>query len=157
MLLSDAAGGVAGKVASQPLTDAAQAADSVDAPALASDPLTVEPGADEDTGTIAPEGRESTVKTAKGTKVATGFKVIEARNLVISHETDGTVRRWRSGTSSSTSANSRTPLPWPRKKHSQRCSQRTKRYKAICRNGWVPMLLSAEDFYSGAIKVREPA
>lgn len=51
----------------------------------------VEPGADEDQGDIAPEGRENTVKTAKGTKVATGFKIIEARNLVISHEADGTV------------------------------------------------------------------
>ncbi len=47
-------------------------------------------GADDDTGTIAPEGRENTVKTAKGTKVVTGFKVIEAKNLVISHESDGT-------------------------------------------------------------------
>jgi hypothetical protein len=49
-----------------------------------------EPGADDDTGEIAPEGRENTVKTAKGTKVVTGFKVIEAKNLVISHESDGT-------------------------------------------------------------------
>lgn len=49
-----------------------------------------EPAADEDTGTIAPEGRENTVKTAKGTKVVTGFKVIEAKNLVISHSADGT-------------------------------------------------------------------
>lgn len=46
---------------------------------------------DEDTGTIEAEGRDNTVKTAKGTKVVTGFKVIEAKNLVISHETDGTV------------------------------------------------------------------
>jgi len=53
--------------------------------------LSAEPGADEDQGEIAPEGRENTVKTAKGTKVATGFKIIEARNLVISHEADGTV------------------------------------------------------------------
>lgn len=50
-----------------------------------------EPAADEDTGTIEAEGRDNTVKTAKGTKVLTGFKVIEARNLVISHEADGTV------------------------------------------------------------------
>ena len=49
-----------------------------------------EPAADDDTGTIAPEGREGTVKTAKGTKIITGFKVIEARNLIISHESDGT-------------------------------------------------------------------
>lgn len=45
----------------------------------------------EDTGEIAPEGRENVVKTAKGSKVATGFKIIDARNLVISHEADGTV------------------------------------------------------------------
>lgn len=45
----------------------------------------------EDTGAIKAEGRENTVKTAKGTKVVTGFKVIEAKNLVISHEADGTV------------------------------------------------------------------
>lgn len=45
---------------------------------------------DDDTGTIAPEGRENTVKTAKGTKVVTGFKLIEAKNLIISHEADGT-------------------------------------------------------------------
>lgn len=44
----------------------------------------------EDTGEIAPDGRENTVKTAKGTKVVTGFKVIEAKKLIISHETDGT-------------------------------------------------------------------
>ena len=46
---------------------------------------------DEDTGTIEAEGRDNAVKTAKGTKVVTGFKVIEAKNLIISHETDGTV------------------------------------------------------------------
>lgn len=45
----------------------------------------------EDTGEIAPEGRENVVKTAKGNKVVTGFKIIDARNLVISHEADGTV------------------------------------------------------------------
>ncbi|WP_085618896.1 MULTISPECIES: hypothetical protein [unclassified Pseudomonas] len=44
----------------------------------------------DDTGDIAPEGRENTVKTAKGTKVVTGFRVIEAKNLIISHEADGT-------------------------------------------------------------------
>ncbi|NWA11934.1 hypothetical protein [Pseudomonas gingeri] len=44
----------------------------------------------EDMGDISPEGRLGTVKTAKGTKVVTGFKVIEARKLIISHETDGT-------------------------------------------------------------------
>ncbi|QLG96664.1 hypothetical protein HZF02_32625 (plasmid) [Pseudomonas yamanorum] len=49
-----------------------------------------EPIGDDDTGEIAPEGRENTVKTAKGTKVVTGFKVIEAKNLIISHEVDGT-------------------------------------------------------------------
>jgi len=51
----------------------------------------VEPDTNEDTGTIEAEGRDNTVKTAKGTKVVTGFKVIEAKNLIISHETDGTV------------------------------------------------------------------
>lgn len=50
-----------------------------------------EPAEDEDTGTIEAEGRDNTVKTAKGSKVVTGFKVIEAKNLIISHETDGTV------------------------------------------------------------------
>lgn len=50
-----------------------------------------EPQPEEDTGTIEAEGRDNTVKTAKGTKVVTGFKVIEAKNLIISHETDGTV------------------------------------------------------------------
>ncbi len=44
----------------------------------------------EDTGEIEPEGRDNTVKTAKGTKLVTGFKVIDASKLVISHETDGT-------------------------------------------------------------------
>lgn len=44
----------------------------------------------EDTGTIEAEGRDNTVKTAKGTKVLTGFKVIEVGKLVISHESDGT-------------------------------------------------------------------
>ncbi|MCK2122118.1 hypothetical protein [Pseudomonas sp. PNPG3] len=45
----------------------------------------------EDTGEITPEGRENVVKTAKGNKVATGFKIIDASKLVISHEADGTV------------------------------------------------------------------
>lgn len=49
-----------------------------------------EPVSDDDTGDIDPEGRENTVKTAKGTKVVTGFKVIDAKNLIISHESDGT-------------------------------------------------------------------
>lgn len=46
--------------------------------------------ASDDSGEIEPEGRENTVKTAKGTKVVTGFKVIDAKNLIISHESDGT-------------------------------------------------------------------
>lgn len=58
--------------------------------ALLADPV-VAPGAEEDTGIIEAEGRDNTVKTAKGTKVVTGFKLIEAKNLIISHETDGTV------------------------------------------------------------------
>lgn len=49
-----------------------------------------DPAGDDDTGEIAPEGRDNTVKTAKGTKLVTGFKIIDASNLVISHETDGT-------------------------------------------------------------------
>lgn len=61
------------------------------AQAAAQSALAAEPGADEDAGTIEPEGRDNAVKTAKGTKVVTGFKVIEAKNLIISHETDGTV------------------------------------------------------------------
>lgn len=44
----------------------------------------------EDTGEIAPEGRENVVKTAKGSKVVTGFKVIDASKLIISHDADGT-------------------------------------------------------------------
>jgi hypothetical protein len=61
-----------------------------DAQAAAQAELSSKAGADDDTGEIAPEGRENTVKTAKGTKVVTGFKVIEAKNLILSHETDGT-------------------------------------------------------------------
>lgn len=53
-------------------------------------PKQAEPNADDDTGEIEPEGRENTVKTAKGTKVLTGFKVIEAKKLIVSHEMDGT-------------------------------------------------------------------
>jgi len=61
-----------------------------EAVAAASEPSSDEAGGEEDTGEITPEGRENTVKTAKGTKVVTGFKVIEAKNLIISHEADGT-------------------------------------------------------------------
>jgi cell division protein FtsB len=49
-----------------------------------------DPANNDDSGEIEPEGRENTVKTAKGTKVVTGFKVIDAKNLIISHESDGT-------------------------------------------------------------------
>lgn len=59
-------------------------------PVPASEPQKPTPDIDEDNGEIAPEGRENTVKTAKGTKVVTGFKVIDAKNLIISHESDGT-------------------------------------------------------------------
>ncbi|WP_426237485.1 hypothetical protein [Pseudomonas sp. TWP3-2] len=59
-------------------------------PVAASEPQKPTPDVDEDNGEIAPDGRENTVKTAKGTKVVTGFKVIEAKKLVISHESDGT-------------------------------------------------------------------
>jgi len=61
------------------------------APEPASEPVVAAVDPNEDTGTIEAEGRDNTVKTAKGTKVLTGFKVIEARNLVISHETDGII------------------------------------------------------------------
>ncbi|MFJ3487140.1 hypothetical protein ACIPL1_27530 [Pseudomonas sp. NPDC090202] len=63
------------------------------APAAATEPPSTEPDnepEDDDTGNITPDGRMGTVKTAKGLKVVTGFKVIEARNLIISHESDGT-------------------------------------------------------------------
>lgn len=37
-------------------------------------------------GQLVPEGRESVVKTAKGTEVATGFAVVEADTLITSHD-----------------------------------------------------------------------
>jgi hypothetical protein len=73
------------------IDEARQAVGAAPAPEATSEPQTGESGPDEDTGTIEADGRDNTVKTAKGTKVLTGFKVIEARNLVISHEADGTV------------------------------------------------------------------
>lgn len=55
---------------------------------------TVEPPAevvkpDENPLIITPEGIANTVKTAKGTKVETGFTVIEADRLIASHDADG--------------------------------------------------------------------
>jgi hypothetical protein len=47
------------------------------------EPLVVEEVPEQD------EGRESIVKTAKGTKVVTGFKVVEASILIASHDIDG--------------------------------------------------------------------
>ena len=38
---------------------------------------------------LLPEGRENTVKTAKGAKVATGFAVVEAARLITSHDAAG--------------------------------------------------------------------
>ncbi|MGI9213059.1 MAG: hypothetical protein ACR2HF_11360 [Methylococcaceae bacterium] len=38
---------------------------------------------------LVPTGRESKVKTAKGTKVMTGFAVVEATSLIVSHNADG--------------------------------------------------------------------
>lgn len=36
-----------------------------------------------------PDGRENIVKTAKGNKVSTGFKVVEVDSLIVSHDSDG--------------------------------------------------------------------
>lgn len=44
---------------------------------------------DENPLIITPEGIANTVKTAKGTKVETGFTVIEADRLIASHDADG--------------------------------------------------------------------
>lgn len=38
---------------------------------------------------LRPEGRENVVKTAKGTKVSTAFHVVEASDLVVSHDAEG--------------------------------------------------------------------
>lgn len=42
-------------------------------------------------GQLVPEGKENVVKTAKGTKIATGFTVIEAEQLIASHDINGNV------------------------------------------------------------------
>lgn len=42
-------------------------------------------------GQLVPEGNESVVKTAKGTKIATGFTVVEAAQLIASHDINGNV------------------------------------------------------------------
>lgn len=42
-------------------------------------------------GQLVPEGKENVVKTAKGTKIATGFTVIEADQLIASHDINGNV------------------------------------------------------------------
>ncbi|MBT9097438.1 hypothetical protein KFZ76_06900 [Methylovulum psychrotolerans] len=39
--------------------------------------------------TLEPEGRDNEVRTAKGTKIITGFTVVEASRLVISHDEQG--------------------------------------------------------------------
>ena len=38
---------------------------------------------------LRPEGRENVVKTAKGTKVSTAFHVVEASDLIVSHDAEG--------------------------------------------------------------------
>ena len=52
--------------------------------AVAPYPEENQPGRD-----LSPEGRENIVKTAKGNKVATGFAVVEAASLIVSHDADG--------------------------------------------------------------------
>lgn len=42
-------------------------------------------------GQLVPEGKENVVKTAKGTKIATGFTVVEADQLIASHDINGNV------------------------------------------------------------------
>lgn len=79
------------KVEPEPVIIAPEPELAPESTVLAPSEPVVETDADEDTGTIEAEGRDNNVKTAKGTKVVTGFKVIEAKNLIISHETDGTV------------------------------------------------------------------
>jgi hypothetical protein len=44
-----------------------------------------------DQNTITPTGRDNTVKTAKGTKIGTKFMVIEADQLITSHDASGNV------------------------------------------------------------------
>jgi hypothetical protein len=38
---------------------------------------------------LIPDGAENTVKTAKGTQIATGFAVVEAETLIVSHDNQG--------------------------------------------------------------------
>jgi hypothetical protein len=40
-------------------------------------------------GGLRPDGAENTVKTAKGTQIATGFTVVEADTLIVSHDNQG--------------------------------------------------------------------
>lgn len=47
------------------------------------------PSASDQPSKILPEGRANTVKTARGTKVETGFTVVEADRLIVSHDRDG--------------------------------------------------------------------
>lgn len=55
------------------------------APAPAPEPKP-DPAATTAPGQLVPDGRESVVKTAKGTEVATGFAVVEADTLITSHD-----------------------------------------------------------------------
>lgn len=55
-----------------------------DEPVKAADPAPEPEG-----GELTPEGAENVVKTAKGTEVQTGFTVVEADDLIASHDIDG--------------------------------------------------------------------
>jgi hypothetical protein len=49
----------------------------------------IEQNQDESQPALVPEGKDNEVKTAKGTKVVTGFTVVEASRLIISHDEQG--------------------------------------------------------------------
>jgi len=49
----------------------------------------INPVKDNDLEEIIPEGKENEVKTAKGTKIVTGFALVEAARLIISHDEQG--------------------------------------------------------------------
>ena len=56
------------------------------APIVQAPPLQVQVG---EVQLLIPDGRENVVKTAKGTKIKTGFKVVEAEQLIVSHDENG--------------------------------------------------------------------
>lgn len=68
----------------EPVEGAATVPDSEAAPAAGVDPEDEDAG-----GTIEADGRENPVRTAKGTKLVTGFRVIEGKRLIVSHDRDG--------------------------------------------------------------------